>query len=57
MLPRFFFITVVDNCTTIIVLNNLDLFDKPLTEVSNIGIVIVVGEDYYPMHVGIANLS
>ena len=52
-----FIFVVIDNCATVMVLNNRELFCKDLRRVKCIGIVTVHGEDYYLIHKGTAILS
>ena len=48
---------VVDNCTSVIVLNNLSLFIGLLEKVLNAGIVTVREDDHFPTHKGTTKLS
>ena len=48
---------VIDNYVTANVLNDRSLFKGLLEEVHNISIIIATGEDYLPIHKGIAKLS
>ena len=47
---------VVDNCTIVIVLNNILLFNRLLKIVNDIGIITIAGEDHHSIHKGTASL-
>ena len=49
--------TMIDNCATVTVLNNLSLFEGPLEKVTNTGIITIRRDDHHPIHKGIAKIS
>ena len=48
---------VIDNCTTVIVLNNESLFVGQLKKISDFGIITVSGIDYNSTHIGTTRIS